>query len=320
MAFFYRIFTLMFVLLIFCISSSTAQVDIEPASEITKETFQERVDTGDLLLVNFVGPGCKNCKEFAPIFNRVNTELLRESSEVKAVVVNDMETVRRFDIRKIPSVVLFRKSIPILYEGHNEAEEIFEWIGESKNVQGRYLNDDDFEHLTQASTGSTTGDWLVQFCDPERPQCEALIASWEAVAYRLKGKVNVATVDISKNPNLVKRFSVAIERTPYVVFIKDEKLYKLHRKMIYAPSIQLENFMSVGYTESRVFKVPKERTFFDDLTESIANKLKETQASVPGLFVIIAVCLVVLSLVLCKVFCGGSSSRGFGSKGPKKGV
>ena len=53
MAFFYRIFTLMFVLLIFCISSSTAQVDIEPASEITKETFQERVDTGDLLLVNF---------------------------------------------------------------------------------------------------------------------------------------------------------------------------------------------------------------------------------------------------------------------------
>ena len=49
-----------------------------------------------------------------------------------------------------------------LSSGHNEAEEIFEWIGESKNVQGRYLNDDDFEHLTQASTGSTTGDWLVQ--------------------------------------------------------------------------------------------------------------------------------------------------------------
>ncbi|XP_071789076.1 uncharacterized protein [Asterias amurensis] len=318
MASFYRIFTLMFMLLIFSISSATAQVDIEPASEITKETFQQRVDTGDLLLVNFVGPGCKNCKEFAPIFNRVNTELLRESSEVKAVVVNDMETVRRFDIRKIPSVVLFRKSIPILYEGHNEAEEIFEWIGESKKVQGRYLNDDDFEHLTQASTGSTTGDWLVQFCDPERPQCEALIASWEAVAYRLKGKVNVATVDISKNPNLVKRFSVAIERTPYVVLFHNGKQFPYG--LFHFGIVSLTHFAEKSYKHVQGTVVKPPPAPFDDLTESIANKLKDTQASVPGLFVIIVVCLVVFSLVLCKVFCGGSSSRGFSSKGPKKGV
>lgn len=26
------------------------------------------------------------------------------------------------------------------------------------------LNDDTFEHLTQAATGATTGDWLVMLC------------------------------------------------------------------------------------------------------------------------------------------------------------
>jgi len=28
-----------------------------------------------------------------------------------------------------------------------------------------FLNDETFEHDTQASTGATTGDWIVLFCD-----------------------------------------------------------------------------------------------------------------------------------------------------------
>ncbi len=30
------------------------------------------------------------------------------------------------------------------------------------------LTDDNFEHDTQATTGSTTGDWLILFCEFDR--------------------------------------------------------------------------------------------------------------------------------------------------------
>ena len=39
-----------------------------------------------------------------------------------------------------------------------------------KHVEGKkayQLTDDNFEHDTQATTGATTGDWLVLFCETE---------------------------------------------------------------------------------------------------------------------------------------------------------
>ena len=36
-------------------------------------------------------------------------------------------------------------------------------------AQYKLLTDENFEHDTQATTGSTTGDWLLLFCDEQRP-------------------------------------------------------------------------------------------------------------------------------------------------------
>ncbi|KAJ7393769.1 hypothetical protein OS493_003428 [Desmophyllum pertusum] len=44
------------------------------------------------------------------------------------------------------------------------------------------LNDASFEHLTQASTGATTGDWLIVFSFTERdPECERCKKADEAI-------------------------------------------------------------------------------------------------------------------------------------------
>lgn len=41
------------------------------------------------------------------------------------------------------------------------AEDIIEWVVESHELLSTELKDETFEHLTQASSGATTGDWLV---------------------------------------------------------------------------------------------------------------------------------------------------------------
>ena len=47
--------------------------------------------------------------------------------------------------------------------GPANEEEIIETIYRSKEQCVRDLTDLNFEHLTQASTGATTGDWFVMF-------------------------------------------------------------------------------------------------------------------------------------------------------------
>ena len=62
----------------------------------------------------------------------------------------------------------------------------------------KILNDDNFEHDTQATTGATTGDWFVLFCDPHRNRrCRDEINElWEELAGELFGKVTVAYIDV----------------------------------------------------------------------------------------------------------------------------
>ena len=66
-----------------------------------------------------------------------------------------------------------------------------------------------FEHLTQASTGSTTGDWFVEFYAPWCGHCKKLMPIWEEVADALKSEdnsyVTIAKVDVPAHRELGNR-------------------------------------------------------------------------------------------------------------------
>ena len=60
------------------------------------------------------------------------------------------------------------------------------------------LTDENFEHDTQATTGSTTGDWLILFCEFERfpKKCHGYMDFWNELAGVLRGKTTVAQVNL----------------------------------------------------------------------------------------------------------------------------
>jgi len=123
------------------------------------------------------------------------------------------------------------------------------------------LNDENFEHLTQASTGATTGDWLVKFYAPWCGHCKNMEGLYAEVADILDGEINVAKVDVTANRDLGKRFD--IKGFPTIKFISRGQVYNFEGRRT-AP--ELVEFARGGYQIQSPAKVePPGRGLWGDL-------------------------------------------------------
>ncbi|XP_023347507.1 uncharacterized protein LOC111716301, partial [Eurytemora carolleeae] len=92
-------------------------------------------------------------------------------------------------------IVMFRSGLPVLYDGPANGEVMIDTFLRYKDPAVQELTDTTFEHLTQAASGATTGDWLVLFYTDECELCTRLTATLESVAAKHKGRINVARVN-----------------------------------------------------------------------------------------------------------------------------
>jgi len=96
------------------------------------------------------------------------------------------------------------------------------------------LDEKNFEHLTQAATGATSGDWLVKFCKSSVQRCSRIESTWTKVAKQLAAsreaqglpRINVADVDTSESSWLTKRFGIT--SVPVVLLFKGGVMYSFH--------------------------------------------------------------------------------------------
>lgn len=92
------------------------------------------------------------------------------------------------------------------------------------------LNAENFEHLTQAATGQTTGKWFVKFYAPWCGHCKALAPHWDELAAKIESEhpnegIIIAKVDASEKSNraLAQRFDV--KGFPTLIYFANRQMY-----------------------------------------------------------------------------------------------
>ncbi|XP_034827980.1 thioredoxin domain-containing protein-like [Maniola hyperantus] len=178
---------------------------------------------------------------------------------------------RLYSPTKEPAVVFFRHGVPLLYDGEPEENELYGFLEKNQTPAVKELTDKIFEHMTQAATGSTTGDWFIMFYGASCVECQRLHAVWESVGATLRGRINVARVDANlAGLNTAKRFKVA--KLPAFLFFRLGKVYRYD-----LPKRDIKSFVSFAqdwYKNSKGEPVPLLSSPFDELVDWSVEMIK----------------------------------------------
>ena len=82
-------------------------------TELTLETFHDAIEKNDTVIVDFWAPWCGPCRAFAPTFEQTASEY-PAITFTKVNTEDQQELAGQFDIRSIPTLMVFREQI-LLY-------------------------------------------------------------------------------------------------------------------------------------------------------------------------------------------------------------
>lgn len=173
-----------------------------------------------------------------------------------------------------PLVVFLRNGLPVLYDGPANEEVMMQWLLQCREPSIQDLTDNTFEHLTQASTGATTGDWFVLFYTDECEACRRLSAGLDSVACSLKGRANVARVNKETyGEKTGRRFGLGLDATPAIIYFRLGKMYRYTLDKFDPAS--MSSFVNGFYKNLPAEAIPPPKTPFDDLVQLCVDYLRE---------------------------------------------
>ncbi|HTW07711.1 MAG TPA: thioredoxin [Acidimicrobiales bacterium] len=80
---------------------------------LSDQTFDEEVVGSDLpVLVDFWAEWCGPCKVIEPILEEIANENEARLRVVKLNIDDNLETVRRYEVMSVPTLILFKEGIP----------------------------------------------------------------------------------------------------------------------------------------------------------------------------------------------------------------
>ena len=95
--------------------------------ELTKENFEQVVTSNPTVVVDYWAPWCGPCRGFAPVFEKVS----EQHPDVVFAKVNtdeEQEIASHFQIRSIPTLMVFREQIIVFSQPGALAQGPFEQV------------------------------------------------------------------------------------------------------------------------------------------------------------------------------------------------
>lgn len=252
------------------------------------------------VVVLFNKNNCQRCLDYENVVSKIQPQL-EDTLSANVVQAVDSNLVSIYDPSKEPALVFFRRGIPILYHGEANDDEILDFFNDNLEPAVKELSDDNFEHLTQASTGATTGDWFVFFYSAECTVCQRLYAVWESVGGTLKRKMNIARMNSGGSGISTAKRLGALE-TPAFIFLRQGKMYRYMTKE-YSPEAFIL-FAEKGYSsKSHPQKVPELPSVVNEFLGPLQSYLRiENISSVVPMGLIVLVVVIYFTKKLVKIF------------------
>ncbi|XP_018577248.1 thioredoxin domain-containing protein [Anoplophora glabripennis] len=238
---------------------------------VQDDELMNLIRTEKYVVVLFSRKYCESCDNYANELTALREDLV-ETLNAWVVKVENSQMTRLYSPDLEPVLVFFRHGIPLLYDGPLNDELILHTFTSNKDPVTKELTDETFEHLTQAATGATTGDWFVLFYTPDCVDCTRLQARWEAVGAQLKSRVNVARVNrATTGAATARRFDVF--NVPTFILFRQGKMYRYQIQKYDVTSFV--DFAKSWYKNVTPERVPVPKSPFDDFTAMIADYLRE---------------------------------------------
>jgi len=80
--------------------------------ELNKENFEQTIKDKDFVVVDFWAPWCGPCRSFAPVYDKVSEDH-EDIVFAKVNTEDEQEIAGHFQIRSIPTLMIFREQIII---------------------------------------------------------------------------------------------------------------------------------------------------------------------------------------------------------------
>ncbi len=120
--------------------------------DITKDNLQDTIANNEIVIIDFWAPWCGPCKSFAPIYDAVS-EKHDDVVFAKVNTEDEQELAGSFQIRSIPTLMIFRDQIAIFSQAGMLPESALEEVlGKTRELDMDKVRKEVEEQQAQAQT------------------------------------------------------------------------------------------------------------------------------------------------------------------------